>query len=120
MQSDRGTSLDKQTFEEKGDRKETPDEDVKWQRMIIPIGMAHLGKRWHEKNNELICEVRREHIRAQREQRVHGGRPSPKPPPKLTPSGVKKGNRKKRARIQSASRRSKRTKRTVHRAFFVR
>ena len=105
--------------EEKGDRKETPDEDVKWQRMIIPIGMAHLGKRWHEKNNELIHEVRREHIRAQREQRGHGGRPSPKPRPKFTPSGVKKG-RKKRARIQSASRRSKRTKRTVHRAFFVR
>ena len=48
---------------ERGDRKEASEVEVmKWQRMLIPIGMGHLGQRWHEKNNELIYELRREHM----------------------------------------------------------
>ena len=68
---------------------------MKWQRMVIPIGGDHLGKRWHEKNNELIYEVRKEHIRAQRMQRALEGRPPPKPPPMPTPCGTMgKGEKK--------------------------
>jgi len=39
---------------ERGDKKEAPEKELKWQRMLIPIGMGHLGQRWHEKNNEPI------------------------------------------------------------------
>ena len=63
-------SIIEQANVESGERKEPPEEGMKWQRMLIPIGMGHLGQRWHVKNNELICELRREHVRAQRQQRI--------------------------------------------------
>ena len=107
------------TSEDQGDRKEAPDGEMKWQRMVIPIGRGHLGRRWHEKNNELIYEVRNEHIRAQRTQRALGGRPPPKPPPMPTPCGAMGKGEKRVKVVQEADRRSKRRRKVVHREFFV-
>ena len=106
---------------EQGGRKEVPVEEMKWQRMLIPIaiGMGHLGRKWREKNNELIYELRREHMMAQRLQRAQEVRPPPKPPPAPAPSGVG-GRGEKRSGAAGETRRSKRARRTVHKAFFVR
>ena len=102
-----------------GERKEPTEEEVKWQRMLIPIGMGHLGQRWHVKNNELIYELRREHVRAQRQQRIADARPPPKPPPEPASSGVKGRGEKRRGSVASENRRSKRAKKAVHKDFFV-
>ena len=104
---------------ERGDRKEASEEEVKWQRMLIPIGMGHMGQRWHEKNNELIYELRREHVTVQSLQRAQEMRPPPKPPPDPAPSGVK-GKGEKRSGAAGENRRSKRARKAVHKAFFVR
>ena len=58
--------------------------EVAWQRMLIPIGKGHMGSKWGEKNNELIYEVRWEHIKAERERR----RSEARRPPSGSPSGV--------------------------------
>ena len=102
-----------------GERKEPTEEEVKWQRMLIPIGMGHLGQRWHVKNNELIYELRREHVRAQRQQRIADARPPPKPPPEPASSGVKGRGEKRRGSVAGENRRSKRAKKAVHKDFFV-
>ena len=80
-----------QTEQDEGKEKLRTDKNSTWQRRLIPVGMGHVGEKWHHKNNELIFELRKSFVNLVR----HMRKPPPKPPPECGgKDGVRKNKRK--------------------------